>query len=189
MIVDLFLQRLALPYIHASAFFCTGRHVKRHVASLESNPALGSRLTSIQFRKECWELYNTPLLAKFIGKIVACAPHLTRINPIGPSSATYGASGFDAYLTIPWSAFETMSNTAGPKMVSLLDVEILHTGQPTPVSPLLLSQFSALHELGCFMQPAFDTAVEVTPSWLENLEFLNLRGCHASFIDVMSKLR
>lgn len=159
------------------------------MASLEGNPALGSRLSSIQFRKECWELYNTALLAKFIGQIVACAPNLIRINAIGPLSATYSASGFGAYLKIPWSVFETMSNTAGPKMVSLLDVEIPHTGQPTPVSPLLLRQFSSLRELGCFMQPAFDTAIEVSPSWLENLEFLNLRGCHASFIDVMSKLR
>lgn len=63
---------IAFPRSHTSTLQLSSALV---VASLQHNQVLGSHLTSIQFRGECWALYKIYLQTKCISEIVVRIPN------------------------------------------------------------------------------------------------------------------
>lgn len=95
---------------------------------------------------------------------------------------------FESRLPLTLDAFQDLAETAGPGMVSILDVEI-SAGSKESLCPSVLHQFQVLRSLRCEMMGTFDLKPDkIFPDSLPALESLQITRCEASFLKLLSSL-
>lgn len=131
---------------------------------------------------------NPVPLRQCLHSIITNAPNLTHLRVVPAPINHVFYLMFESRLPLTLDAFQDLAETAGPGMVSILDVEI-SAGSKESLCPSVLHQFQVLRSLRCEMMGTFDLKPDkIFPDSLPALESLQITRCEASFLKLLSSL-
>ncbi|KAF9463713.1 hypothetical protein BDZ94DRAFT_598825 [Collybia nuda] len=181
-------HRLSLPYIYGFLMFFNHKSLQKYTSTIHDNPSLGKHLRYLQILPSYLAFPNPDDLRECLRVIIKRAPNLTKLHAVPPPVKDAFRPMFESRLPVAIDTFRTLANTAGPRVLSILGMEIVGGPQET-LCPSVLRQFESLRSLRCEVTAIFDLNIDnIFWKSLSALQSLQITYCSPSFLGVISTL-
>jgi hypothetical protein len=191
--VNVLLKRLGLPHLYRHLVISSRRTLHRLSDRLVNDSSIGLHIRSLSFRPQFFhisDLFMRHLTDSGISHseammdILSRAPRLTRVYSEGIDDNLSYPMGFSSQSMLDWDSFCVLAETAGS---SLLEFEGLCISNTESISaPYPFASFTALRVLVWNCTAVFDVSdgISLRESLLQ-LEYLTIRACHPSFLELL----